>query len=179
MAFTICLGLIILCYYQCGNHANQPLNDENRSMMGDSIPPPSNKLVLLDSTVKVFFIDSLSMAEDTIIQQYHHIRFSGDAFFDIDEKKDFPLYIFTSLMEIKVLSPSSFRVAAYDADQGQSVEMIEGDMIISKAYASPFPEPDTLTNNNLYMVNKSIDLSEKEQLDNPQLIVWWEQFKHF
>src|SRR5690606_37029944 len=130
----------------------------------DSIPLPFKSIPLENDRGTVFFIDSASVLNDTLINSHKQLKVSGDVFFKIVEGQ-FPQYLYTSLMQITILQPSEFRVSAYDADQGQSVESLSGKIKIAKNYDSPFPEPDTLHENNLYMINKSIDLSEKENLD--------------
>lgn len=176
---VIFLGTIIYLFVHCGsNTRNIDLGMDNSQKLSlkDSIPIPSKSEAILSNSSKVFYIDNKSVLNDTLINGQKHIKLNGDVFFSI-EKGNLPLNIFTSLMEIKVLTPASFRVTAYNADQGQSVESLTGVIRINKAYTSPFPEPDTLHENNLYMVNKSIDLSEKENLDDDKLLLWWNKVK--
>lgn len=151
-----------------------PKNNDDQHMATDlsnSIPLPA-EVRGLNATDTLFIIDRESTLTDTMIAGKKHWKANGDMFFKID-RAQFPVYIYTSLMKLEVLEPSAFRVTAYDRDQGQSVESLLGKIKISKNYPSPFPEPDTLHEKNLYMVNKSIDLSEKEDLDDDKLSNWW------
>lgn len=128
---------------------------------------------LPENVGRFYAFDADYVIRDTLVDRQAHLRVSGDLFFNINQAK-FPYYIRTRLVEIKVMTPSAFRIDAFDRDQGESVELLNGDLIISKTYESPFPEPDTLSAQGLYMVNESIDLSEVEKLDNKRLIDWWE-----
>lgn len=176
---AILLITIVFLFASCSNtttNSKIERDSTKKLSMSDSIPIPSKIEVLSPDSFKVFYIDSLSLLTDTQVNGRKELKVDGDVFFDI-ERGNFPLYITTSLMKIQVLAPSTFRVTAYNADQGQSVETLKGTVIISKAYSSPFPDPDTLHENNLYMVNKSIDLSEKEDLDDDKLARWWDKLK--
>lgn len=176
---AIMLITVMLLFASCSNSTtnNRIETDGAKKLsMNDSIPIPSKIEVLPPDSFKVFYIDNSSLLTDTQINSQKELKLDGDVFFNI-ERGNFPLYISTSLMKIQVLAPSAFRVTAYNADQGQSVETLKGTIIISKAYSSPFPDPDTLHENNLYMVNKSIDLSEKEDLDDDRLARWWDMLK--
>jgi hypothetical protein len=176
---AILLITIVFLFASCSNSTtNSKIESDStkKLSMSDSIPIPSKIKVLSPDSFKVFYIDSSSSLTDTQFNSRKELKVDGDVFFEI-ARGNFPLYITTSLMKIQVLAPSTFRVTAYDADQGQSVETLKGTVIISKAYSSPFPDPDTLHENNLYMVNKSIDLSEKEDLDDDKLARWWDQLK--
>jgi len=169
------LSISVSFFYTC----TQPDNNESGQQMDasigrDSIPLPAKIQDIGDGNISIFYIDSASEIRDSIVKNNKELRISGDVFLKITGE-EFPISIYTSLMKLKVLKPSAFRITAYDKDQGQSVESLHGEIKISKNYASPFPEPDTLRNDNLYMVNCSIDLSEKENLDDDKLAKWWER----
>lgn len=146
--------------------------NQDRTASTDSIPLPARIQLLEQNKGKIFYIDSASTITDTVVDGKKQLKVNGDIFISMEEAH-FPQYLYTSLMKITVLKPSAFRINAYDADQGQSVESLFGELKILKNYNSPFPEPDTLHENNLYMINVSIDLSEKESLDDDQLSKWW------
>lgn len=177
---SILLNTLLFFFTGCSssttNNNIEETDISKKLSLNDSIPIPSKIENILSDNSKVFYIDNSSLLTDTQIKDQKKIKLNGDVFFNI-EGGNLPLYIFTSLMEIQVLTPSAFRVTAYDEDQGQSIETLKGTIKVSKAYPSPFPDPDTLHENNLYMINKSIDLSEKENLDDNKLSVWWNKLK--
>ncbi|SEM18243.1 hypothetical protein SAMN05216436_102156 [bacterium A37T11] len=144
--------------------------------------PPEEKIpepVRTDSLLKasrIIFIDKDNDIRDTLLKKERVMRISGDFFFVI-KKEDTPLHLRTRLIDVHVDEPSEFRVSAYDADRGESIEVMSGYLRVAKTYTSPWPEPDTLRDSSLYMINDSIDLSEKEKLDNIALKKWWERVK--
>lgn len=173
---TMCMRIFLFLFISLTfllSGCTQQTDEDQKSApsLNGEIPLPS-QVKNLTSTDRLYFIDAESTISDTLIKGERHWRANGDFFFKIDGKK-FPLFIYTSLMKLEVMEPSMFRITAYDRDQGQSVESLKGKIKISKNYNSPFPEPDTLGENNLYMVNKSIDLSEKEVLEDDKLLNWW------
>ncbi len=111
---------------------------------------------------------------DTIIGGSQELKISGEVFLDI-KNRSYPYFVRTRLMDIEVREPASFLLSAFDEDRGQSIEMLQGFLIVRKAYTSPFPEPDTLRGEALYMINDDIDLSEVEKLDNELLRQWWQK----
>jgi transmembrane sensor len=52
------------------------------------------------------------------------------------------------------------------------VEVLYGRVRAAKSFASPFSEPDILVGGEMSMVNRSIDLMEKETFDRTELIRW-------
>lgn len=165
------LLLLVILTHGCTQSTND--NQEKISSLNGDISLPA-QIKKLNGTDILYIIDKESTLKDTLIDNVQCWRANGDMFFKIDREK-YPVYIYTSLMKLEVMAPSTFRIAAYDHDQGQSVESLTGKIKISKNYSSPFPEPDTLQENNLYMVNKSIDLSEKEDLEDKRLQHWWKK----
>jgi len=178
--FTCLCWLIGLCTFfvwsRCASPSHKAENQQPNVVKVDTIALPVKVQTLNEGLGQVFYIDTASTLTDTMVNGHSHMKVNGDVFFDL-KGSSFPVQLYTSLMQITVLKPAAFRVSAYDIDQGQSVESLSGEIRIAKNYTSPFPEPDTLRENNLYMINCSIDLSEKEKLDDNQLATWWNQVK--
>jgi len=55
---------------------------------------------------------------------------------------------------------------------GEQAEVLRGHVRAAKAYPSNFAEPDDLAAGEMSMVNKSIDLMEKEKFDPSELARW-------
>jgi len=178
--YTCLCWLIGLCTFfvwsRCASPSHKAENQQPNVVKVDTIALPAKVQTLNEGLGQVFYIDTASTLTDTMVNGHSHMKVNGDVFFDL-KGSSFPVQLYTSLMQITVLKPAAFRVSAYDIDQGQSVESLSGEIRIAKNYTSPFPEPDTLRENNLYMINCSIDLSEKEKLDDNQLATWWNQVK--
>jgi ferric-dicitrate binding protein FerR (iron transport regulator) len=63
-------------------------------------------------------------------------------------------------------------VSAFAKDEGESVEVLAGTLRAEKAYASKDHDPETLGAGDMVMINRSIDLMEKETYDTTELHIW-------
>jgi len=136
----------------------------------DTVPSPVRKGSLFgDSLNRVLFWAD----ESRITHRSDTLRIDGEPLVYI-ANAELPLRIATSLIHMEVLElPLLMKVDAFDKHAGQSLEVFEGTVVVRKSYNSPFPEVDTLQAGNLYMINKNIDLSEVEELDDYRLYKWW------
>lgn len=80
-----------------------------------------------------------------------------------------PLIIRTRLMHLEVRGPSTLAVTAWSRETGEQVEVLSGEVIVSKNYPSSYRVPDDLHGGEMSMVNQTIDLMEKETVDAPSL----------
>jgi len=76
-----------------------------------------------------------------------------------------PLSVRTRLMRMTVTGPAIIRITAHEKETGEQVEVLTGDVVVTKNYTSSYITPDHLTAGEMSMVNKTIDLMEKEHLD--------------
>lgn len=96
----------------------------------------------------------------------------GDMVFMIGQK-DVPYTVHTRILQLTVLKPSVFRVEAFHKDNGEKVDVLEGEVRAAKRYKSQFPEPDTVRKSEMVMINDQIDLMEKEKEDLTDFARWW------
>lgn len=75
-----------------------------------------------------------------------------------------PLTIRTPLLRIEVIRPSTLLVTARSRQAGEAVRVLNGEVIVGKRYPSPYPAPDDLHAGEMAMVNRTIDLMEKETI---------------
>jgi hypothetical protein len=80
-----------------------------------------------------------------------------------------PLIVRTRLMHLEVRGPSTVAITAKSRETGEQVEVLSGEVIVSKNYASPYRVPDDLHGGEMSMVNQTIDLMEKENADPASL----------
>lgn len=90
----------------------------------------------------------------------------GDAMFE----GAMPFIVRTRNLVLRV--DGSVRVSAFSRDEGESAEVLSGAVRADKAYASPDHETDTLRFGDMIMINRSIDLMEKETYDTAELHTW-------
>jgi len=142
----------------------------------DTLPDPTRlQLVFGDSVNRAFFWDETSALTEV---EKGALRMDGRFFLSI-EKASLPFRLRSSLMDIEVLElPLLLQVDAFDNEAGQSLELFSGTIKVEKSYPSDFPSLDTLRGGDLYMINKDIDLSEKEHLDDFSIQHWWETYSH-
>lgn len=73
-----------------------------------------------------------------------------------------PLTVRSRLLRLTVTGETALRMTAYSRQAGEQVEVLRGQVIAHKAYASAYAQPDTLGPGQMVMINRSIDLMEKE-----------------
>ena len=95
-----------------------------------------------------------------------HINLGGDGFFQ--GNKSFS--VFTH--DLEILGTGAYRLNASVKDSGESIEVLRGRFVAKKAYVSKDPETDTLGPGDMVMINRSIDLMEKEAFDTGDLHAW-------
>ncbi len=176
----VILAFLIACH-ACHNGSGDPRSASGDIAVGDaatlerdSIPLPERSQVLFnDSVNRAFFWDQTSLLQAV-----------GDRALRVDgltvlyiEQAPVPFSMHTALMNIEVLEvPLLLQVDAFDNEAGQSLELFSGSLKVEKSYPSDFPSLDTLHAGDLYMINKDIDLSEKEHLDDFRVQHWWESY---
>jgi len=75
-----------------------------------------------------------------------------------------PLGVRTRLMQLSVTGPAIIRITAHGNETGDQVEVLTGDVVVTKNYASSYMTPDHLAAGEMSMVNQTIDLMEKEHM---------------
>ncbi len=134
---------------------------------------PIEQITLPDST-------HIIMVKGSVITpagNFHNPRqvvADGDIFFDIPAGRQ-PFIVRTNLLALTAAGHCTFRVIAYSKEGGEEVQVLHGMVKVQKSYRSDFPEPDTLRTDQMLMINKSIDLMEKENYKAGQLRAWWER----
>jgi len=93
----------------------------------------------------------------------------GEAMFDILPDAGRPFVVHTRNLEIEVLG-TRFRVDAYRSNAGEQVDLLEGRLRVKKSYHSDTDnEPEMIEAGEMVMINRDIDLMEKEKLDSAEL----------
>jgi len=170
----ICLALGSACRQAAKTRVSAADSLTNMDLPQDTVSDPARfQLVFGDSVNRAFFWDQVSVLEETT---NGGVRIDGLSVLYI-EKADVPFALHTSLMDVEVLElPLLLQVDAFDREAGQSLELFSGALKVEKSYESSFPSLDTLHAGDLYMINKDIDLSEKERLDEFTVLHWWESY---
>jgi len=131
---------------------------------------PAQYLRLADGSEIFFHRDS----KITAAAHYPHPRavtVDGDFFFRVPAAEQ-PLIVRSRLLILTVTGKTAFRITAYAKEAGEQVEVLYGNITAHKNYKSSYQEPDVLTGGQMTMINRSIDLMEKETADLPALRAW-------
>ncbi|RXK80749.1 FecR family protein [Filimonas effusa] len=135
------------------------------------IPNPVQTKTLADSTV-VWILD-----KDATIQpaagypRQREAKVDGDMYIEVN-KDSGPLVLKSRLLVMTVMSKASFRVIAWAKEAGEEVQVLSGTLKVAPNYKSQFNAPDTLKANQMVMINKDIDMMEKEKFDAAALGAW-------
>ena len=96
----------------------------------------------------------------------------GAAYFDISPNAKLPFSLESSDMKAMVLG-TSFYMRAYPHESGQQLELLSGKLKVQKAYRSTLDnQPEILLPGDMVMLNRSVDLMEKETFDVQQRQAW-------
>jgi hypothetical protein len=101
------------------------------------------------------------------------IHIDGDAYVQLPPGSE-PWTVRTRLLVLTVQADSVFRVTAYAKMPGEQVEVVRGQMEARKSYPSPYTVPDELRGGDMVMINRDIDLMEKEHTNADDVRRWGE-----
>lgn len=103
---------------------------------------------------------------------HRELYLDGDAYFEVPPAQGgSSLTIHTK--ELTLVSPlASARISAFAKDEGESAEVLNGKVLVQKAYTSKDHEPEVLGQGDMVMINQTIDLMEKETFDTTSLLAW-------
>ena len=133
------------------------------------LEPPG--VLRLGEATEIFYAPHARVSPIATYPEPRQIEIDGDALVR-SSAWGAPLTVKTRLLVLTTHGPAEFRVTAHWNEAGEQVEVLSGTVEARKAYASPYPEPDTLTSGEMSMINKSIDLMEKEKTDLVALRAW-------
>jgi transmembrane sensor len=180
-ACLIALGWVIYVYVRPDqkNHVvHTTATKATITSMGDSTryssgPGDRVSAVLPDGTQMILNPNTEILVPKTFTDSVRNIRVNGDAYFAISSEPDMPFSLSTQSLRLLVEgSDASFRVSAFDKDAGESVEVLHGLVSANKSYPSQDHDPEILKGGDMVMINRSIDLMEKETFDPATLQTW-------
>jgi transmembrane sensor len=125
--------------------------------------------VLLPDGSRVILNPGSEIGYDSLFGR-REVRLDGDAYFDIRPLPGKAFGVHTRNLVLE--GAGALRITAFAKDEGESVEVLEGRIHAAKSYTSPDHEPDTLSAGDMVMINRSIDLMEKETFDTSTLLAW-------
>lgn len=133
--------------------------------------PPEPHMERLADGVEAYFRTGSKLVAAQGYPGRREIQVDGDFFIRAPEAAE-PLIVRSRLLVLKVTGQTSFRITAYAHEAGEQVEVLEGHIEARKSYPSNYSEPDLLDAGQMTMINKDIDLMEKETTDVAALRAW-------
>ncbi|OQP39806.1 hypothetical protein A4H97_16420 [Niastella yeongjuensis] len=163
MALT---GLIVLMVaVSCRNRTTTP--PVAVTPPDDSLPVPRAVQILPDSSVACLLDSSANIRVPANFASHPIVTVSGDVFLRTAEHG---LTIQTPLFIITVQKNSGLHIDAPLHDPWAQVDVVSGQAFIKKSYAPS--ETDTLGSGQMEMINRNIDLMEKEVFDPGKWQAW-------
>lgn len=137
---------------------------------------PAPREVLLPDGTQIILLNGTRAAPAERFPQNREIQLQGNGeVFIRAHQQDKPLIIRTGLLILTVEGDTAFRALVSSEKIGEQAEVLYGHVRAAKAYPSRFSEPDDLVGGEMSMVNRSIDLMEKEKFDTGELAQWSKQ----
>ena len=133
---------------------------ENKSATPKAFAVSTAVHVLLDSA-------SSLKVKDSLADERQLMQLDGKAHFTIAQATQ-PIVIYTGMMKLTTRDVE-FSINAYSESPGQSLKVLNGQLIATKSYPSDFPNTDTLHKGEMILINRDIDLMEKETFDTSQV----------
>jgi len=134
--------------------------------------PPPKELLLVDGT-QIILLNGTRAVPAAGFPQTREVRLVGNGqVFIKARRQDKPLTVRTGLLVLTVEGDTAFRALVSSEKIGEQAEVLYGHVRAAKAYPSNFADPDDLAAGEMSMVNKSIDLMEKEKFDPRELARW-------
>jgi ferric-dicitrate binding protein FerR (iron transport regulator) len=97
------------------------------------------------------------------------LELDGEAIFEVEGNPASPFIVHTRNLEIDVLG-TWFHVDAFRKNAGEQVDLLEGRLRVKKSYHSDTDnEPEVLEAGEMVMINRDIDLMEKEKMSPAEL----------
>ncbi|HTI09401.1 MAG TPA: FecR domain-containing protein [Puia sp.] len=126
-------------------------------------------------TVKLPDGSSVAMSARTVIrisqkfgQTERDLELDGEAIFTVNGDAGKPFIVHTRNLQIQVLG-TLFKVDAYASNAGEEVDVLSGKLKVTKSYHSDTDnEPEIIGPGEMVMINRDIDLMEKEKLDSAE-----------
>lgn len=134
---------------------------------------PTPHRILLADGVEIFFLTGSLAKPAAGYPIPREIHLDGDFFVRVPESPR-PLIVRSRLLVLTVSGKAALRVTARSKEAGEQVEVLHGHVKAEKSYPSAYAEPDLLKDGQMTMINRDIDLMEKETADVSALRAWSE-----
>lgn len=172
-ALLLVMGLTLFNHYQKVQQADLAFKEEQAKYQVYKSPFGERMTITLADQSKVILNANSTLK---VAHGYHKenrkVVLLGAAYFDISPNAELPFSLETSDMKATVLG-TSFYMRAYPHESGQQVELLSGKIKVQKAYTSTLDnQAEILLPGDMVMLNRSVDLMEKETFDIRERQFW-------
>jgi transmembrane sensor len=169
----------VFLLWGCREHGHK--SEENGATVYKSGSEKRMKIGLPDGTELVMNAGTVIRVSKGFGVKGGEIWLEGEAMFDMhggamfkphgDEGKDFVIHTKNLLIEVQM--NGRFKVDAYPDKSGEEVDVLSGRLRVKKSYHSDSDnEPETIQEGEMVMINRDIDLMEKEKMDGTEIQHW-------
>jgi len=129
---------------------------------------------LPDGTKLIMHAGTVVRLSKVFDEKDRDVWFEGEAIFQVNGDKRDSFRIYTRNLTIVGMG-ARFRVDARAGEAGEEVDILSGKLEVMKSYHSDTDnEPEIIKAGEMVMINRDIDLMEKEKMDGSELKGWKE-----
>ena len=172
-AVLLLMGLALFNHYQEERKIDLAFKKEQQQYQVYKSPFGERmSITLADNSKVILNANSILKVPHGYNKDSRKVVLLGSAYFDISPNAELPFSLESSDMKATVLG-TSFYMRAYPHESGQQVELLSGKLKVQKAYKSTLDnQPEILLPGDMVMLNRSVDLMEKETFDIQQRQAW-------
>lgn len=166
MTGRVLLLLILAGTWHCKDRHPQARTGQliyaNETQQAKTVTLPDNSKVLLQPRTTLEISKSFNVTD-------RDVKLDGEAVFTVGSGGDHSLIVHTRNLHILVLE-GRFHVDAFASNAGEEVDLLSGKLRVTKSYHSTTDNgEEVLVGGDMVMINRDIDLMEKEKLNPTEL----------
>jgi transmembrane sensor len=168
----------VLLLWGCREHGDR--TEENGPAVYKSGSAKRTKIALPDGTELVMNAGTVIRLSKGFGVKGGELWLEGEAMFDVhggsmsrvhDGGQNFVIHTKNLLIDVQM--EGRFKVDAYPDKSGEEVDVLSGKLKVKKSYHSDSDnEPETVQDGQMVMINRDIDLMEKEKMDGTEMKNW-------
>jgi transmembrane sensor len=170
--YAFFVAFLLLASAGCDHGGNAGKKQADGSFVYESGNEKGKKVRLPDGTDVVMNARTVIRISPQFNKGNRDVEFGGEAIFDVAGNAGKPFTVHTKNLQIWVLG-TRFRIDAYPDKAGEEVDLLSGRLKVMKSYHSDTDnQPELLQTGEMVMINREIDLMEKEHFDHTEEKNW-------
>lgn len=131
-------------------------------------PRDRKKLALPDGSIITLFPNTGLKLSCHFTDSSRDVSLDGEAFFEVKHDPAKPFIVISKDLFVSTTG-GVLHFQGYSSEAGEQIELLRGSATVRKTHASPDSAGETLHAGEMVMINRSIDLMEKEGFDTASL----------